>query len=85
MPEAVMQSGSGRRIGQVDTPGLIGHRPGPARGPHGLGGGSLSTVTASGIFAGVVTHARLRPRPHRLRYRIFMLLLDLDELGGLDT
>ena len=32
-------------------------------------------MTASGIYAGVVTHARLRPRPHRLRYRIFMLLL----------
>jgi len=42
-------------------------------------------MTASGIYAGVVTHVRLRPRPHRLRYRIFMLLLDLDELEGLDT
>ncbi|MFM8376808.1 MAG: DUF1365 domain-containing protein, partial [Phenylobacterium sp.] len=42
-------------------------------------------MTASGIYAGVVTHARLRPRPHRLRYRIFMLLLDLDELEALDT
>lgn len=42
-------------------------------------------MTASGIYAGVVTHARLRPRPHRLRYRIFMLLLDLDELEALDA
>lgn len=42
-------------------------------------------MTASGIYAGVVTHARLRPHPHRLRYRIFMLLLDLDELEGLDA
>lgn len=42
-------------------------------------------MTASGIYAGVVSHARLRPRPHRLRYRIFMLLLDLDELEGLDA
>ncbi|MFM8821660.1 MAG: DUF1365 domain-containing protein [Phenylobacterium sp.] len=42
-------------------------------------------MTASGIYAGVVSHVRLRPRPHRLRYRIFMLLLDLDELDGLDA
>ncbi|MCA6224501.1 MAG: DUF1365 family protein, partial [Phenylobacterium sp.] len=42
-------------------------------------------MTASGIYAGVVNHVRLRPRPHRLRYRIFMLLLDLDELESLDT
>ena len=39
---------------------------------------------ASGLYAGVVTHARLKPRRHALRYRIFMLLLDLDELGALD-
>lgn len=38
---------------------------------------------ASGLYAGVVTHARLKPRRHRLRYRIFMLLLDLDELPTL--
>ena len=35
---------------------------------------------ASGLYAGVVTHTRLKPRKHALRYRIFMLLLDLDEL-----
>jgi DUF1365 family protein len=34
---------------------------------------------ASGLYAGVVTHARVRPRAHRLRYRVFMLLIDLDE------
>ena len=34
---------------------------------------------ASGLYSGVVTHARFRPHVHRLRYRIFMLLLDLDE------
>ena len=39
---------------------------------------------ASGLYHGVVTHARLRPRAHRLRYRIFMTLLDLDELPRLD-
>jgi len=32
----------------------------------------------------VVRHVRLRPRRHALRYRIFMLLLDLDELERLD-
>ena len=42
-------------------------------------------MVASGLYAGVVSHVRLRPRPHRLRYRIFMLLLDLDELDGLDA
>jgi len=40
------------------------------------------TGFASGLYPGVVTHTR--PRVHRLRYRIFMLLLDLDELGALD-
>jgi len=35
---------------------------------------------ASALYAGTVMHQRLRPRRHRLRYRIFLLLLDLDEL-----
>lgn len=34
---------------------------------------------ASGLYAGIVTHARVRPRAHRMAYRIFMLLIDLDE------
>lgn len=38
---------------------------------------------ASGLYAGVVTHVRVKPREHRLAYRVFMLLLDLDELPGL--
>lgn len=37
-------------------------------------------MTASALYQGVVTHARFSPRTHRLRYRIFMLLFDLDEL-----
>jgi hypothetical protein len=41
------------------------------------------TLAASGLYSGVVFHARLKPRPHRLRYRIFMLLLDLDEIDAL--
>lgn len=39
---------------------------------------------ASGLYPGVVTHTRMKPRRHALRYRIFMLLLDLDELQTLD-
>jgi DUF1365 family protein len=39
---------------------------------------------ASGLYPGVVTHTRLKPRRHALRYNIFMLLLDLDELPALD-
>jgi DUF1365 family protein len=38
----------------------------------------------SGLYRGVVTHARFRPRAHRLRYRLFMTVLDLDELPALD-
>ena len=37
----------------------------------------------STLYAGTVAHARLRPRRHRLRYRVFSLLLDLDEVAGL--
>ena len=39
---------------------------------------------ASGLYDGAVTHQRLTPRRHRLRYRLFQLLLDLDELPDLD-
>jgi DUF1365 family protein len=38
----------------------------------------------SALYDGVVTHQRLAPRRHRLRYRLFQLLLDLDELPALD-
>lgn len=37
---------------------------------------------ASGLYPGLVVHTR--PGVHRLAYRIFMLLLDLDELDELD-
>ncbi|WP_091736938.1 DUF1365 domain-containing protein [Phenylobacterium immobile] len=39
----------------------------------------------SGLYAGVVTHVRKRPRAHRLKYRIFMLAIDLDEAAELDA
>lgn len=38
---------------------------------------------SSALYLGAVTHRRLRPKPHRLRYRIFSLLLDLDEIPTL--
>jgi len=41
-------------------------------------------VTASAIYDGAVVHRRLTPRRHRLRYRMFQLLIDLDELPALD-
>ena len=38
----------------------------------------------SALYDGVVTHERFAPRVHALRYRIFMMLADLDELDALD-
>lgn len=40
---------------------------------------------ASGLYTGTVMHKRLRPRAHRLDYRVFWLLLDLDEIERLDS
>lgn len=37
----------------------------------------------SALYAGKVFHARVRPRRHKLTYRVFSLLLDLDEIGAL--
>ncbi len=39
----------------------------------------------SAIYTGSVIHTRLRPRRHRLSYRVFSLLLDLDELETLGS
>jgi len=36
------------------------------------------------LYVGSVFHRRLGPRPHRFRYRLFWLLIDLDEIGALD-
>lgn len=41
-------------------------------------------VTRSALYVGSVRHRRLRPRTHQLRYRMFSILLDLDELDALD-
>lgn len=37
-------------------------------------------MSDTALFLGSVTHRRLRPRAHQLRYRIFSLLLDIDRL-----
>ena len=37
----------------------------------------------SALYAGRVVHARLRPKRHKLSYRVFSLLLDLDEIDAL--
>lgn len=39
---------------------------------------------ASALYAGSVMHVRLKPRRHRLSYRLFSLLLDLDDLDAVD-
>jgi DUF1365 family protein len=40
-------------------------------------------ASGSALYSGEVTHVRLRPRRHRLRYCIFYLLIDLDEIDQL--
>lgn len=40
----------------------------------------MSECLASALYPGIVTHARLRPRVHKLSYRIYSLLIDIDEL-----
>lgn len=37
----------------------------------------------SAIYEGLVLHERMRPRRHRLRYRVFCVLIDLDERAAL--
>ena len=40
-------------------------------------------MSISALYTGTVVHTRMRPVRHRLRYRMLMLLLDLDELPTL--
>lgn len=37
----------------------------------------------SALYVGTVMHRRIRPKAHRLRYRVFWMLLDLDAIDGL--
>lgn len=41
------------------------------------------TTAASALYFGQVVHQRVRPRRHRLSYRVFSMLIDLDELETL--
>lgn len=43
----------------------------------------MSRELASALYVGQVMHQRLRPRRHRLSYRSYQLLLDVDELPEL--
>ncbi|WP_294539852.1 DUF1365 family protein [uncultured Rhodoblastus sp.] len=45
----------------------------------------FSSLGAPALYVGAVTHRRLRPREHKLAYRIYSLLLDLDRLDELDA
>jgi hypothetical protein len=40
--------------------------------------------TSPGLYVGTVTHRRIKPRAHRLRYRVYWMLLDLDDVERLD-
>ncbi len=42
------------------------------------------TKFVSALYRGAVVHRRLRPKTHRLRYHVFNILFDLDELPALD-
>ena len=46
---------------------------------------SLAPGRASGLYRGRVMHERFFPAGHRLRYGVWYLLADLDELGSLDA
>lgn len=48
------------------------------------GGGAVRAQEASAVYLGTVFHRRPAPRAHALRYGVFYLLLDLDELPVLD-
>jgi len=41
-------------------------------------------MSEAALYRSIVTHTRLRPREHRLRKRIPMVLVDLDDIASLD-
>jgi len=45
-----------------------------------MSGVSHASERASAVYVGRVHHARHRPKPHQFTYRVFELLLDLEEL-----
>ena len=58
--------------------------PAPADATHTPLPVAPASPPASGLYRGHVVHRRFRPRAHRLRYSVFWLLLDLDEIDDLD-
>ncbi|WP_310221365.1 DUF1365 domain-containing protein [Neorhizobium sp. 2083] len=44
----------------------------------------MSERLNSALFPGHVMHARLKPKQHRLAYRIYSILIDIDEFDTLD-
>ncbi len=48
------------------------------------GTGSVPLLAHSAIAEGRVIHRRYLPRPHEFSYAVYMVWLDLDEIGGLD-
>ena len=46
-------------------------------------GGRVAASSAGAIYVGDVVHKRSRPKRHALRYRVFSLLVDLDQLDDL--
>ena len=55
----------------------LGREPHPHRRCAAASGRRMS----SAIYVGTVQHERLRPRRHKLTYRVFSLLIDLDEVA----
>ena len=45
----------------------------------------MTTPADGSLYAGRVTHRRLKPRRHALAYRVFQVLIDLDRLDDLDA
>ena len=42
-----------------------------------------SDTWQSALYVGRVRHSRFRPKPHAMAYRVFWMLLDLDEIDAL--
>lgn len=57
--------------------------PDERRGGAGRPGLLRVADTGSALYEGTVSHRRLAPRPHRFRYRVYYVLLNLDELDAL--
>ncbi|HUV32721.1 MAG TPA: DUF1365 family protein, partial [Devosiaceae bacterium] len=57
----------------------------PATGPRaGAHRGGAVKPGGEALYSGEVVHARLGPRTHTLRYRVFSVMFDIDRLDTLD-